>query len=658
MRKSVNLTQTSIDKGHAGLPRHRADAETTRLMRLVESQRYADVERVAREYLNRNGRHPLALKALSFALVGLGRFKEVISVAERALVEQPGDGELHNNRAIALAELMRWEEAIAAFGRALELSPLDPEIHKNLGMAMFRINRWNEAAPPLLKAIELHPGDYLEAIELLSQCLFYAKRMDEAYSVCRALHDENPDDPYSLCRMTDAELYRCSWGDVEANLEKIERWVEQPELATSPWVLFKYWRMGMREYRLMAERFATRMIPEVVRKNQDVLSLRWTPGERPLRVGYLSSDFGDHPVSNVIVELIERHDRTAVETFAYALRPDDGAEMRRRIESAFDGFVAADRMSVREIADRIRADRIDILVDLNGWTTGSRPEVLALRSAPIQVNWLGYAGTMGWTGLADFVVGDPVATPETDDPWFFERVVRMPHSYMPVDTRHRIGPIPSRASQDLPENAFVLCSFNNSYKLNPPLFDCWCSLLRQMPDAVLWLSKGSDTAMDNLRNEALRRGIAAERLVFAKRAPERADYLGRIGLADLALDTFPYGSHSTGVDVLLAGVPMVTKLGTTFAARVGASLMYAAELPEMVATDEVGYMAIVLDLYRDRVRLGSFRERLKVARASAPLFDITAFARDLEALYIGMAETMAQALPHDAPDLQVPATGA
>ena len=657
MRKIVNLAQTSRGIGPAGRVRHRADAETTRLMRLVETQRYADVERVAREYLARNGRHALALKALSFALVGLRRFEEVINVVDRALAEQPSDGELHNNRAIALAELMRWEDAIASFDRALKLLPLDPEIHKNLGMAMFRINRWNEAVPPLLKAIELHPGDYIEAIELLGQCLYYAHRMDEAYSVCRALHDEHPDNPYPLCRLTDVELFRCSWADVESNLEKIERFVEQSDWVTSPWVLFKYWRMGMSEYRLMAERFAARLIPEKIRRNQDVLSLQWTPGGRPLRVGYLSSDFGDHPVSNVIVELIERHDRAAVETFAYALRPDDGKEMRRRIESAFDGFVAADRMSIQEIVDRVRADRIDILVDLNGWTSGSRAEVLALRCAPIQVNWLGYAGTMGWTGLADFVVGDPVATPEDHDQWFVERVVRMPHTYMPVDTRHRISPIPTRASQGLPENAFVLCSFNNSYKLNPVLFDCWCSLLHQMPDAVLWLSRGSETVMDNLRNEATRRGIAADRLVFANRAPDRADYLGRIGLADLALDTYPYNSHSTGVDVLLAGVPMVTKLGTTFAARVGASLMYAAELPELVATDEAGYMAIALDLYRDRARLGIFRERLKVARASAPLFDMTAFARDLEALYIGMVETMAQTSPHDAPARPVPVTG-
>lgn len=657
MKKLINPVQPSRSNGSVGGGRHSDDADTRRLMRLVNSQRYADVERVAREFLKRNGRHPLAMKALSFSLVGLRRFEEAISVAERALVDQPDDGELHNNRAIALAELMRWEEAIAAFGRALQLSPHDPEVHKNLGMAMFRINRWNEAVPPLLKAIELHPGDYLEAIELLDQCLFYAKRMDEAYSVCRLLHDERPDDPYTLCRLTDVELYRCSWVDVEANLEKIVRFVEQPEWATSPWVLFKYWRMGMREYRLMAERFAATMIPESVRKNQDILPLQWKSGERPLRVGYMSSDFGDHPVSNVLVELIERHDRKAITTFAYSLQPDDGKEMRRRVESAFDSFVAAERMSVREIADRIRADHIDILVNLNGWTTGSRSEVLALRTAPIQVNWLGYAGTMGWTGLADFVVGDPVVTPESDDQWFVEQVVRLPHCYMPVDTRHRISPIPTRASHGLPDNAFVLCSFNNGYKLNPTLFDCWCSLLCQMPEAVLWLSKGSDTVANNLRSEATRRGVAADRIVFAKRALDRADYLGRIGLADLALDTYPYGSHSTGVDVLLAGVPMVTKLGDTFAARVGASLMYAAELPELVAIDEAGYKEIVLDLYRDRARLDILRERLRCARTSAPLFDMTKFARNLEALYIDMAETMAKAAPCDVPDRSVPVTG-
>lgn len=614
-----------------------ADADSIRLMRLVEAHKYADVERVAREMLARNQLHPLALKALSFALVGLSRFEEVIPVVDFALCNQPDDGELHNNRAIALAELMRWEEAIAEFGLALSKVPRDPEIHKNLGMALFRINRWNEAVPSLLKAIELHPGEYLEAIEILAKCLYYARRMDEAFAVCNAMHEAYPDSPYPLHRLTEVELHRCSWGAVEQNIRRIKTMISSASWVANPWGLFKYWGIGMAEFRLMAERFAASMIPQTVRDHVEELPMTWRPGQRPLHVAYLSADFGEHPVTNVIAELIERHDRALVRVTAYALNKDDGSAQRKRLESAFDVFASVDRLSVREIAAQIRADEVDVLVDLNGWTGGARAEILALRAAPVQVSWLGYAGTVGWSLLADHIIGDPIVIPDEHKAFYTEHVVRMPHSYMPVDSRHPVGPLPTRESLGLPQDGFVLCSFNNGYKLNPPLFDLWCGMLRQMPDAVLWLSQGNDAVKNNLRREAEQRGVAGERLIFAARAPARADYLARISLADLALDPFPYNSHSTGVDALVAGVPMVTKLGDTFASRVGASLVNAAGLPELIASDNAGYEALVLDLYRDRNRLASIRQRLIDARSSAPLFDMQSFARDLEALFVAIA---------------------
>lgn len=620
-----------------------ADADTIRLMRLVEAQQYADVERVAREILGRNPVHPLALKALSFALVGLSRFEEVIPVVDFALRTQPEDGELHNNRAIALAETMRWEEAIAEFGLALSRLPNDAEIHKNLGTALFRINRWNDAVPPLLKAIELHPGEYLEAIEVLAKCLYYARRMDEAFAVCNAMHEAYPDNPYPLHRLTEVELHRCSWSNVAGNIERLKPMTESPSWSANPWGLFKYWGVGMAEFQRMAERFSRSMVPQSVRDHSQVPPLTWQAGQRPLHVAYMSADFGEHPVANVIAELIERHDRASVRVTAYALNKDDGSEQRKRLESAFDAFTAADRLSVREIADRIRADAVDILVDLNGWTGGARAEILALRAAPIQVNWLGYAGTVGWPLLADHVIGDPIVIPREHESFYTERIVRMPHCYMPVDTRHPVGPVPTRDSLGLPRDGFVLCSFNNSYKLNPPCFDLWCRILRQMPDAVLWLSQGNDTVKDNLRREAEQRGVAGARLIFATRAPARADYLARIGVADLALDPFPYNSHSTGVDALIAGVPLITKLGDTFASRVGASLVMAAGLPELVASDEAGYEALALGFYRDRSKLAALRQRLVDARATAPLFDMGSFAHDLEALYLTMATEAAMA---------------
>ncbi|MBK7766998.1 MAG: tetratricopeptide repeat protein [Sulfuritalea sp.] len=554
---------------------------------------------------------------------------------------------------------MCWEEAIPEFRSALVLMPDDFEILKNLGVAFFRLHRWNDAVPCLLKAIELHPGDYVDAIEVLAKCLFHSRRLDEAIVVCRSLCEAFPDAPNHLQRLINVELYRCSWSGIGQQLTKWNALVESQVCVANPWELFKFWNIGMHGYRRLAEGFAEAMIPASVRLNRHDVPATWQPNARTLRVAYMSSDFSEHPVGFVIAEVIERHDRQKVEVFGYSLLADDGSQQRKRLESAFDRFVDVGDLSVRATADRIRADGIDILVDLNGWTGSGRAESLALRCAPVQVSWLGYAGTLGLSLLADYVIGDREVTPLEDQAWFTERIVQMPHSYMPVDTRHAVSAVPARQSQGLAEDAFVLCSFNNNYKFNPPLFDIWCALLRQMPGAVLWLLKCNDTAIGNLRREAEQRDVAAERLVFAPRVAARADYLARLRLADLALDTFPYNSHSTGVDALVAGVPLVTKRGDTFPGRVGASVMMAAGLPELIADDDAGYAALVLDLYRDRDRLAGVRQKLAAARDTAPLFDMVRFARDLEGLYYQMAsEASDRAAGTDATPPQAPARAA
>ncbi|MDP3514124.1 MAG: tetratricopeptide repeat protein [Sulfuritalea sp.] len=635
------------------------DAASMRLIRLVEARRYADVERVARELLANFAGHPLALRALTFALTGLRRFDEVVPAADFALRLLPEDGEIRNNRAIALAELMRWDEAIPEFKASLLLLPGDCEIHQNLGLAYFRLHRWEESIASLLKAVELHPDDYVEAIEHLAWALINARRYDEAAVVCGSLWGSFPDDLASLNRVVSVALHRCDWTGLDEKLRQLSPWFSSPDCATNPWWLFKYWRTSMAEYRQIAQQFAVSMIPENVRLRQDVLPIAWRQGRRKLRVGYMSSDLADHPVGFVIAELIERHDRDKLEIFAYSTGDDDGGEHRKRLIKNFDHFADIARLSARATAERIRSDGIDVLVDLNGWTGTYRAESLALRCAPVQVSWLGYAGTMGLPCFADYVVGDPVVTPMDQQPWFTERIVQMPHSYMPVDTRHPIAAVPSRQSQGLSEDAFVLCSFNNNYKFNPPLFDLWCSFLKQMPSAVLWLSKSNDTVMSNLRKEVEQRGVAPERLVFAPRVAARADHLARLQLADLSLDTFPYNSHSTGGDALIVGVPMVTKRGDTFPGLVGASMMQAAGLPELIADDDAGYAELILDLYHDRARLAGLKQKLVAARDTAPLFDMARFARDLEALYF----TMAAAAPGHAAEIgaecpQVPAMGA
>lgn len=625
--------------GKKQLLRPAQDKTVARLMALVKSNRHAALEEEARAILRLNARHAFALKALSFALLGLGRMEEVPAVVERALELTPQDGELFNNRGIALSIGFRWREAIDDFLEAARRSPEDAEIHKNLGVAYFRMGRWNDAVAALLKAIEFHPGDYHEAIYMLMWSLMNALRFDEAAAVCEALHTEADEhDPGLAYALAYIELRRCDWDHYRETHERLIRLSKNFENGVgSPAHGLCMPYLDSRDHAAIAKTCVATMIPASYLDDVSSIPLLEDWRGRRLRVGYLSEDLRRHPVGAAMSELMIHHDRKQVEVVAYSTGTDDGSALRRHFESCVERFRDVARLSPHELARTIRSDGIDILVDLGAWTGAGRQLSLAIRCAPIQVSWLGYCGTMGHPRLADFLIGDAIATPLSLQPHYTESIVHLPYSLMPLDTRRQVGPLPSRRSEELPDEAFVLSSLNNSYKFNPPLFELWCDLLARLPEAVLWLPRHNDTVAGNLRKEFARTGLDPSRLILANYAETIEQHLTRIQLADLALDTFPYNSHSTGADALWAGVPMVTMLGSTFAGRVGASMVTAAGVPELVAPDEAGYAELVIRAYHDRGWLRGLRDRLWGLRHTAPFFDMRRFARDLEALYFRMA---------------------
>src|SRR5262249_35428042 len=303
-----------------------------------------------------------------------------------------------------------------------------------------------------------------------------------------------------------------------------------------------------------------------------------------IRVAYVSADFRDHPVAQLIAGLFARHDRSRFETIAISFGPDAPSAMRQRLKASCDRFLDAHMMSDREVARLMRDLEVDIAVDLHGFTDGSRPNVFAQRPAPVQLNWLGYAGTLG-QDYCDYIVADRFVIPETSRPHYAEKVIYLPDTFMVNDRDRKISDqVPSRTEAGLPESGFVFCCFNNSYKMTPDLFDVWMRLLHDIEGSVLWLSTGNATAPINLRREAEKRGVAGERLVFAPKVARNEDHLARVGLADLFLDTLHYNAHATAADALWAGVPVLTCPGTTFASRVAGSLVSAIGLQELITT--------------------------------------------------------------------------
>lgn len=636
MKKS---SRKSGGAGKAGNKRMLLEPEFISLMELVEAQRFADVEPLARRLLAKRPGHPLAMKALSFALVGLERYEEAIALLAHAIPANPQDADLHNNQGIALSMLMRWEQSLKCFQRAIELAPDDAELYKNMGVALSRMHRWGDAVPVLLKAIEKHPGDYVVAVSVLGDCLYNSYRIDEAWTCYNELYSADKDNLYALCQLVMTALKRCYWdGLLELLAVLRERTEDYRTPGVAPFSALSFPGLTSVEILRVATKHAAATVSRILPiAFQDPPRPRLPSADRRLRVGYLSGDLRGHPVGMIIADVIERHDRARVEVFAYSMTEGDGSAIRRRLEAAFEHFVDVKDLSIEDTVRRIRSDGIDVLFDLSGWTSEARPEALAQRCAPVQINWLGYAGTMGDKRLADYVLGDPIATPHAEADCFSERIVQLPHCYLPADTTRPPGVAPPRETESLPEGAFVFCSLNNSYKFNPEVFDLWAGILARAPGSVLWLSRVSESVAIHLRKEAEARGISGERLIFARRVPEHDDHIARLQLADLALDTFPYNSHSTGVDTLWAGVPMIALRGRTFAGRVGASLLAAAGLPELIAETPDDYARLALELFADRKRLADLRARLVDARASAPLFDMAKFARNLEEVCFDLA---------------------
>ena len=358
--------------------------------------------------------------------------------------------------------------------------------------------------------------------------------------------------------------------------------------------------------------------------------------EPKIRVAYLSGDFRRHPVASLIVELLEQHDRERFDVVTVSFGPDDRSELRARVMAASDEFHDVRLVSDRDVAKLVQDRKIDIAVDLMGHTEHSRTSIFAFRRAPIQVNYLGYPGTMG-ADFIDYIIGDQYVTPFAHARFYSEKIVQLPYCFLPNDSKKAISPrVFCRHECGLPEHGFVFCCFNNSYKITEPVFNIWMQLLRDIEGAVIWLSQLPDNAIVNLRREAQARGVNPARLVIAPRLERLDEHLARQVMADLFLDTLPYNAHTTACEALWAGLPILTCVGTTFAGRVGASVLHAMGLSELVTENLEEYGALARRLASDSALLLALRQRLQSARKTSPLFDTGRYCGYLEEAYRAM----------------------
>jgi protein O-GlcNAc transferase len=575
---------------------HHAVALGNRGLALTQLKRHDEALACYRTALDFTADRVSALDNYGGALLALGRAEEALATCGETLAIAPDRPVALRQRVAALQALGRHAEAIAVCDRILAVAREDPETSFNRGFSLANLNRLEAAI--------------------------------ESYEKARASNHMAARNMLGICRLATADWARADEiaGEVRADLAAGNP--ANPLLATE---------FGFdAATQLKAARSYLRILVPIVPKPY-VHSNAMRADK--LRVAYVTTAFRQHPLAVAIANLLERHDRERFEIIGVSLGRDDASGIRSRMVAALDQFYDVLTATDRNVAGLLNDLQVHIAVDLNGWTDGCRPGIFAHRPAPIQVSYLGYAGTTG-ADCIDYILADETVLPSGQQPFFTERIVHLPDCYHVNDATRRISPdVPARSELGLPDQALVFCCFNHSGKITAPVFDIWMRLLARLQGSVLWLSDINALAQANLRREAAARGVDPDRLIIAPWTDRIEDHLARHRAADLFLDTLPYNGHSTASDALFAGLPVVTCVGTTFAGRVGASLLKAAGMPELVTTSLEDYEALALKLATDGERLSAIRRKLAENRSTCALFDNDRFRRSIEAAYATMWDT-------------------
>ena len=584
-------------------------------------------------------------------LLAMGRPEEGLQAATRATELAPHAAQAWLNKGAALQALRQLDEAIACHERALQLDGKLADAWLNRGIALSDLRQHAAALASYEQALALRPND--------GKIWFYRglterdlKAFDAAIKSFEHALELSPDQERLPGYLLLTRMQCCDWDGLPQHAELIQARIRQGFSAATPLSL-----MGAIDEPSLLHAAAEQVASQVA---QRVAALRLEAFTRTdqthgkIRLGLYSADFREHPVAQLTVDLIESLDRSRFEVYAFAFTPETPSPLRARIAQAVDQFIDVSGHSDRQIVELSRSQGIAIAIDLGGHTDGARTSIFALRAAPIQVNYLGFPGTMG-APYIDYILADPVVCPPGSEAYYTEKVVRLPHCFMPRDRKQPVSDQPMRRSDfGLPEQGIVFCCFNNHQKINPPVFDVWMRLLKAIDGSVLWLSDGPPIVKDNLAREAQARGVDPARLVYAQRVEDMAQHLARYRLADLFLDTRPYNAHTTASDALWAGLPVLTCPGQSFASRVAASLLHAVGLPELVTSTMEEYEALALQLARDPNRLTALRAKLASQRLTAPLFDTPRLARAMEQAFEAMVERHRQGLPPDTIDVPDP----
>jgi protein O-GlcNAc transferase len=564
---------------------------------------------------------------------------EALASYNRAIEIDPANAEAHSNRGVLLTDLRQWLAALADFNRAIQLNSSFAEAYCYRGKLSMHVLHVEAAIADFERAVALKP-DYAEAFCNRGDALIDIKQ----YAAALASYDQafslKSDFPYLLGMRRHVRMQICDWSDLELDVDRLKAGIEADATVTTCFPL-----LALLDSAPLHRKAAQIWVRQEHPAEHSLPAIPRYPPRDKIRIGYFSADFHEHPVALIAAEFLEAHNRAQFEVTAFSCGPDTQDTARKRLELAVDRFIDVRGTSDQEIALLARTLGIDIAVDLGGHTGNSRTGIFAKRAAPLQINYLGYPGTMG-ADYMDYLIADRIVIPEAQRRHYAEKIVYLPNSYLPYDSSRAIAnTVLTREDVGLPPTGFVFCCFNNNYKIMPGTFDSWMRILGRVEHSVLWLSQKDPTSASNLRQEASRRGINARRLIFAGRMSSLPEHLARQRVADLFLDTLPYNAHATALDALWAGLPVLTCVGEAFPGRVAASLLSSIELPELIAATPMQYEDLAVHLATNPQQLEVIRQKLTQNRLKTPLFDMKAFTRHLEAAYTQILERYRANLP-------------
>lgn len=568
------------------------------------------------------------------------KLDEAILCYQKAVKIKPDYAEAYHNLGYVFKDQSKLDDAITCYEKALEIEPDCAEAYNNMGNAFRSKGKLDDAILCYQKALKLKP-DFAGAYNNMGNTSQDQEKLNEAICYYEKALEIEPDFAQAHSELVCQLQRTCAWQKLEGMTAKLDSLTRNAldngtKAAESPFLSLMRYADPSRNHAI-----AKSWSRDIARTMSNLkIHFSFDAGrsrKRKIAVGYLSNDFRNHPKTHLMLGLFRLHNRDEFEIFCYSDGKDDGSYYRERIQRDCDKFVDLRSLNHADAAKRIYEDQVDILVDLNGYTGGNRLEICAHRPAPVQVRYLGLAGTTG-ADFFDYIITDAIVTPEDHAQCYSENFVYMPHCYQINDDTQAISNKDwKRADFGLPDDSFVFCSFNQGYKIDPVMFDSWMKILRQVPEGVLWLQQESETAEKNLRQEAESRGVKSARLIFAKRLP-KDEHLGRLRLADMALDTRIVNGAATTSDALWVGVPVITLQGSTFSSRMSSSILTAIGLPELIADSLDDYEALAVRLARNRGEQQTIRQRLAKNRLTEPLFDTPRFAGNMEKAYKKMWE--------------------